>query len=98
MPFDSISNYYEKLVVDNIAKNVVVPNNVEHDDFIQDIACIALNKLPARYIRHNVDMIFYTKPDERDEMQKTVENTVKEAYEYVLKHHHQQNKNNVKSK
>ena len=92
MPFDSISNYYEQLVVDSITKNVVVPSDVDHDDFVQDIACIALNKLPARYIRHNVDMIFYTKSDERDEMLKTVESTVKEAYDYVLSHHPKKNK------
>jgi hypothetical protein len=87
MPFDSISNYYEQLVVDSITKNVVVPDDVEHDDFLQDIACIALNKLPARYIRHNVDMIFYTKSDERDEMLKSVDSTVKDAFDYVVKHH-----------
>ncbi len=87
MPFDSISNYYEQLVVDSITKNVVVPDDVENDDFLQDIACIALNKLPARYIRHNVDMIFYTKSDERDEMLKSVDSTVKDAFDYVLRHH-----------
>jgi len=90
MPFDSISNYYEQLVVDSITKNVVVPSDVEHDDFLQDIACVALNKLPARYIRHNVDMIFYTKNDERDGMLKKVDSTVKEAFDYVLKHHPKQ--------
>ncbi len=87
MPFDSISNYYEQLVVDSITKSVVTPNDVEHDDFVLDIACIALNKLPAKYIRHNVDMVFYTDKDERVEMLKTVEKTVKDAYDYVLKHH-----------
>jgi len=92
MPFDSISNYYEQLVIDSITKNVVVPSDVEHDDFLQDVACIALNKLPARYIRHNVDMIFYTKSTERDEMLQSVDNTVKEAFEYVLKHHPKKNK------
>lgn len=92
MPFDTISNYYEQLVFDSITKNVVVPDDVEHDDFLQDVACITLNKLPARYIRHNVDMIFYTKSDERENMQKTVDTTVKEAFEYVLKHHPKKNK------
>jgi len=87
MPFDTISNYYEQLVIDNITKNVVVPSDVVHDDFVLDIACIALNKLPARYIRHNVDMIFYTESSERDEMLNSVDSTVKEAYDYVLEHH-----------
>ncbi len=87
MPFDSISNYYEQLVVDSITKTVATPDDVEHDDFVLDIACIALNKLPAKYIRHNVDMVFYTDNDERVEMLKSVENTVKDAYDYVLKHH-----------
>jgi len=87
MPFDSISNYYEQLVLDSITKNVVVPSDVEHDDFLQDVACVALNKLPARYIRHNVDMIFYTKSEERDEMLQKVDDAVKDAFDYVLKHH-----------
>ncbi len=87
MPYDSISNYYEQLVLDSITKNVVVPSDVEHDDFLQDIACVALNKLPARYIRHNVDMVFYTKSDERAEMLNSVDKTVKHAFDYVLKHH-----------
>ena len=91
MPFDSISNYYEQLVFDSISKNVVIPSDVEQDDFLQDVACITLNKLPARYIRHNVDMIFYTKSDEREDMIKKVDSTVKEAFDYVLEHHPKKN-------
>jgi len=94
MPFDSISNYYEQLVVDSISKNVVVPSDVDHDDFVQDVACIALNKLPARYIRHNVDMIFYTESNEREEMLIRVESTVKEAFDYVLEHHPKKSESN----
>lgn len=87
MPFDLINNYYEQLVFDCISETTQVPEDVDSDDFLQDVACVALNKLPARYIRHNVDMSFYTQKDEREKMFVAVDNAVKEAFDYVITHH-----------
>lgn len=78
---DSIHNYYEHLVVELLLNN--------HERFkvtpsmIPDVACVALNNLPPRYIRHDVDMAFYLSPDEYQEMESKVENTVINAIKFV---------------
>lgn len=59
MEKDSIVNYYEKLVFDCIQKTLVDTGRVHTTDAILDIACLALNRLPARYVRHQVDAAFY---------------------------------------
>jgi len=88
MAFDNINNYFEKLVLDEIQR-LVNEDKLEVDtDFLADVACVALNQLPARYVRHNVDMIFYMTLDERKQYQEIVEEAVIMAIEYVNKHRH----------
>ena len=78
---DSIHNYYERLVVDLLASK---QGEFElTTDEIADVACVALNRLPPRYIRHDVDMAFYLSPDEYHETEKKVEAAVKEAVTFV---------------
>ena len=85
MSFESIHNYYEKLV---LAALQAGPDNLvsTDDDYLSDIACVALNQLPARYVRHDVDMIFYMTPDERARMDEEVAQAVRTAVEYVNQH------------
>jgi len=85
MNFASIHNYYERLVVDHVMDTVghLAESN---PDYLEDIACVALNQLPARYIRHDVDFVFYMTPGERRDMEKAVENAVAMAVEFVSKH------------
>jgi hypothetical protein len=88
MTFDNINNYFEKLVLDEITR-LLSEGQLENDsDFLSDIACVALNQLPARYVRHNVDMVFYMTLDERKQYQEVVEEAVIMAIEYVNKHRH----------
>lgn len=88
MIFDSINNYFEKLVIEEI-QVISQENELEYDDdFLADIACVALNQLPARYVRHNVDMIFYMTAEERTQNQTIVEEAVAMAIDYVNKHRH----------
>jgi hypothetical protein len=52
---------------------------------MDDVSCVALNHLPPRYIRHDVDMSFYLSPIELDEINNKVNNAVKHALEFVKK-------------
>lgn len=79
--FDDIHNHYESLVLDELRK--VLANKDVDKEYIADVACVALNNLPARYIRHDVDMMFYLSSKERTEMQKQVTQAVAEAISYV---------------
>jgi competence protein ComFB len=88
MAFDSINNYYEKLVFDVLQEQLYETELDNDEDFLADIACVALNQLPSRYVRHNVDMIFYMTTEEREQNQVLVENAVTMAIDYVKKHRH----------
>ncbi len=83
MDFSSINNYYEHLVTDYIHREVI-PNMPEQpEDFFLDVACYALNKLPARYMRHEIDMAFYMESEERLRMIDEVQSAVDNAVEYI---------------
>ncbi len=86
MKFDSIHNYYETLVVNRIMETLVDDYSQFDEDFLQDVACVALNQLPARYVRHDVDMAFFLSSDERIEMTKSVNEAVKTAAQHVSEH------------
>jgi hypothetical protein len=78
---DSIHNYYEGLVFEEIRNQVA--ENFSQTDYIADVACVALNNLPPRYIRHDVDMAFYLSPMDRKEMLDKVNLAVKNAINTV---------------
>lgn len=78
---DNIQNYYESLVLEALADSPEAANMDE--DMQTDIICIAVNHLPPRYIRHEVDMVYYTSPIERDELADKAKKAVKDAIAYV---------------
>lgn len=78
MNFDSIHNYYEPLVVDYIM-NTVAREAEASQDFLEDVACLALNQLPVRYVRHDVDMAFFLTTREREKMQQRISEAVLSA-------------------
>lgn len=80
----SIVNYYEKLVFDHIQATLVDTRKIGTLDAILDIACLALNRLPSRYIRHRIDAAFYMTDHERQKMQGDVDVATRQAYEFVL--------------
>lgn len=88
MAFDNIHNYFEKLVFDVIQGKLSKNELDDDEDFLGDIACVALNQLPSRYVRHNVDMVFYMTAEEREQNQIIVEDAVVMATDYVTKHRH----------
>lgn len=85
MSFDSqISNYYEKLVVEELNKRADDIGFVE--DELIDIACVALNQLPSRYYRFSVDMAFYLSAKETQRMEDEVSTAVDHAIRFVKEH------------
>jgi len=79
--FGSVHNYYERLVFEQLHRasdRAAVDRN-----FMADVACVALNRLPPRYVRHDVDMTFFLSPVEHDEILDKVARAVNEALNYV---------------
>ncbi len=78
----NIKNYYEGLVVEEVARYEGI-NKID-SRYYDDIACVALNNLPARYYRHSVDIAFYMSAAEYKDIVKTVKKAVEEAAEFVI--------------
>ncbi|MCW9013335.1 MAG: late competence development ComFB family protein [Gammaproteobacteria bacterium] len=83
MDSTSIHNYYEHLVIDYMQTEVIPAMPDKSNDFFLDVACYALTKLPARYMRHEIDMAFYLDSNERTKMHNEVEKAVKKALKYI---------------
>lgn len=52
-------------------------------NLLADVACVALNRLPPQYIRHDVDFSFHLGDRERVETQRLVSEAVAYAFSYV---------------
>lgn len=86
MALDSLHNHYETLVFNEITRNLKKQKLKVNEDFIEDVACVALNRLPARYVRHHVDLAFYLTADEHKSIDESVKNAVADAITFVDKH------------
>ncbi len=78
---DDIHNYYEHLVLQRLSELEL--DKTKSADYLADICCLALNQVPPRYIRFEVDMAFYLPQSERQQMEMNVENAVDKAMRYL---------------
>jgi hypothetical protein len=80
--FSSVHNHHERPVFEAVAA-------AAHEypfvgpELLPDVACVALNRLGARYIRHTVDLAFYLTEKERQEGEQAVGDAVRFAFEFV---------------
>lgn len=80
---ESIHNYYEDLV-----RNAIVGRGVDDkfdSDTLQDILCTALNRLPPKYIRSEVNLLFFLSDEERVRMAQRVSDALDFALAQVAK-------------
>lgn len=80
MALDSVHNYYERLVFNEISDNY---GDQFDENELADMACIALNRIPPRYIRYDIDMSFYMSAQEHQEVAERVSKAVKKAYKII---------------
>ncbi|PHQ24759.1 hypothetical protein CLH62_14430 [Marinobacter guineae] len=80
---DAIDNFYERLVADAID---ATREDTDSADYLTDVMCVALNRLPTRYYRHSIDMMFYLADEELKEMKQKSLAAVKDAREFVREH------------
>ena len=79
-PLEQLHNYFENLVIEALRAR---PIELDEDSFV-DVACVALNELPAKYIRHDVDMAYFTEPNEMAIIHARVERAIDLALSRVL--------------
>jgi hypothetical protein len=82
--FTSVRNHNERAVYDAVQRHAERYPGISHKtELLADVACVALNRLPARYIRHEVDFAFYLSERERAESERQVEEAVDFAFGFV---------------
>lgn len=88
--FEQVHNYFERLVFE-----AVVRASETHPDFtpdmLSDVACVALNRLPARYVRHDVDLMFYLTEHERFAIERSMQEALAFAFAFVAQRVAQRN-------
>ncbi|CAK0780724.1 hypothetical protein CCP4SC76_7570005 [Gammaproteobacteria bacterium] len=77
--FSSVNNYYERMVFEQLPLILAEQGEGPDEDFMEDLACIALNRLPPRYVRHSVDLAFSLNDREWEELQAQVEQAIHDA-------------------
>jgi hypothetical protein len=82
--FDLIHNHHERAVLAEVQRVANERGGPADARLLADICCVALNHLPPRYIRHDVDFLFYLTDDERRQNQMLVERAVADAFKFVL--------------
>lgn len=92
-PGDSVHNYYEHLVIDEM---LCASSKAREDaEYLADAICIALNQLPPKYVRHDVDTAFSMTPQALATINDEVKSAVRYAVEYLT--HNDKPASNVKA-
>ena len=78
---DDIHNYYEQLILEQVAQLQL--DETKGADYIADLCCLALNQVPPRYIRYEVDMAFYLPQSERQQMEMNVKSAIEKAIKFL---------------
>jgi len=81
MNFDTVHNYYERLVFSEIQENFL--SSALNEEALGDLACLSLNTLPPRYIRYDIDMSFYMSGTEYLNNHAKVKQAVADAYQKI---------------
>ena len=83
--FEQVHNYYERLVFEEVARRSAEPVHQGFTaDMLADVACLALNRLPVRYVRHDVDMMFYMTEQERRTIELSLQEVLDFSFAFVL--------------
>lgn len=80
--FEQVHNFFEPVVFEAVAAKAQAFPDFSAD-MLADVACVALNRLPARYLRHDVDMMFYLTESERSAIDDSLAEAVKFAFTFV---------------
>jgi Late competence development protein ComFB len=80
--FEQVHNFYERVVFEAVA-NMAGTHPDFTPDMLADVACVALNRLPARYLRHDVDMMFYLTESERGAIEDALQEALNFAFGFV---------------
>ena len=82
--FVSVRNHNERAVYDTVLRHADrYPGIGDKTELLADVACVALNRLAPRYIRHEVDYVFYLSERERADSERQLLDAVDYGFGFV---------------
>jgi hypothetical protein len=85
----NVSNYYEQLVIDHLWKIIESATEPLSQTFLDDVACLTLNKLPPCYVRNTIDKGIHLSEQQYQEMNSAVEAAIQLAIKQVRRQPHE---------
>jgi len=84
LDFSSIRNHREQAVFRAVIETAPqFPGLRQRAELLIDVACVALNRLPPRYIRHEADFAFFLSERERADGELALSEAVEYAFGFV---------------
>lgn len=84
LSFQTIRNYQERAVYELMGEIAPrYPSLCQSEELLADVACLALNALSPRYIRHEVDLHFFMTNKERALNRLAVCKAIEAAFEHI---------------
>lgn len=84
MNISSVYNLHESAVLEAVAATAErYPGLGDDARLLAEVACVALNRVPAQYIGHSADLSFCTTEQQRLATRRTIAESVEFAFGYV---------------
>jgi hypothetical protein len=84
LDFSSVRNHHEAAVFKAVIETAPqFPGINQRPELLIDVACVALNRLPPRYIRHEADFAFFLTDRERANAELAVSEAVEYAFGFI---------------
>ena len=88
MSFARVYNTRETAVFEAVAAAAPrFPGLAGEPELLADVACVALNRMPAQYICHSTDLAFFSTERERLANRRNIDESVDFAFGYVQARH-----------
>lgn len=82
--FDTVHNINEETVFSAVgAAAARYPKISNQPGVLADIACVALNRIPPRYVRHDIDLSSSMNDEDRTQNEAAVKAAVEFAFDFV---------------
>lgn len=81
----SIENHYERLVMECIQEILSDSDQITDTDYVDDLACVALNQLPPRYVRHSIDLASHLSDAEQEDLRRQAADAVRQGIEIIAR-------------
>jgi len=84
--FGQVQNFYEPLVFEAVRAQLGDESGMT-PELLEDVACLALNNLPPRYVRNSVDLFSHLSEEEDLAFRGEVEQAIFKAVDTIRRRH-----------